>query len=463
MFQGPVVTSIRVTGLAGATVALAEGVDGTYQNPAAPAVRTPWSRDNFDYDLGVGLTFPSTLRHTDFFNRGENTNLPSAAAQSFTGISLALVLQWGEWGVGVSADVQRFALENTDRTRDVEQGPLSATFAIGHLPQIARMFADGQLAVGLGLRSTGLTMSRPARDLFVAQGTGYEAGLLWRPNDQPFRLGAAFRSAISATPNYSNDGDVSSDGLSSWIRYDPDGAGDQPAQLLFLPSQVTLPWDFNVGLAIQLGRRPFNPRWFDPEQLVDKTRRFLRWRERQRTRERSRRLTAARRRGADLRAAAAAIDAEHDTERALDELHEERAERRVDNYLRQRYASMSRWYLLVSTSMVFTGPVTRGVGVEGFLQQREHRSGEKIVLSPRIGIESEIVPNWLKLRGGSYVEPTRFETGTARLHGTLGFEQKLFPWTVFGIFEQNTSWRISGVVDVAQRYFGWGASIGVWR
>ena len=85
--------------------------------------------------------------------------------------------------------------------------------------------------------------------------------------------------------------------------------------------------------------------------------------------------------------------------------------------------------------------------------------------SPRLGIESEVVPEWLKLRGGTYVEPTRFshEDARARLHGTLGFDLKVFPWTVFGLFHEGTEWRVGGSLDAAVRYLGWGVSIGVWH
>ena len=57
LFQGPLFAGSRVTGLAGAYVAIAEDVDGDLQNPAAPAVRPFFSYTNFDYWLGFGLTF----------------------------------------------------------------------------------------------------------------------------------------------------------------------------------------------------------------------------------------------------------------------------------------------------------------------------------------------------------------------------------------------------------------------
>ena len=53
-------------------------------------------------------------------------------------------------------------------------------------------------------------------------------------------------------------------------------------------------------------------------------------------------------------------------------------------------------------------------------QPKVNRSGQRVVLSPRIGAEMPIFPTWLKARGGSYLEPTRFDTSTPRIHGTFG-------------------------------------------
>ncbi|MFO0570549.1 MAG: hypothetical protein U0263_33230 [Polyangiaceae bacterium] len=119
----------------------------------------------------------------------------------------------------------------------------------------------------------------------------------------------------------------------------------------------------------------------------------------------------------------------------------------------------------MSSSLLVTGPVKDAVGVESFIERRVQRSGQKATFTPRLGVESEVVPRWLKLRAGSYGEPTRFSSrgARARLHGTVGFEQKLFPWTVFGLFDDGTEWRLSGALDGARRYLSWGVSLGVWR
>ena len=36
-------------------------------------------------------------------------------------------------------------------------------------------------------------------------------------------------------------------------------------------------------------------------------------------------------------------------------------------------------------------------------------------------------------------------------------------WSVFGLFDDDTTFRVGGALDSAQRYFAWTASFGVWR
>jgi len=87
------------------------------------------------------------------------------------------------------------------------------------------------------------------------------------------------------------------------------------------------------------------------------------------------------------------------------------------------------------------------------------------VVSPRLGLETEAVPDWVKVRAGTYGEPTRFSASKAagRLHGTLGFDVKLFSWSVFGVFHESTSWRVGAVLDAAERYLSWGLTAGIWH
>ncbi len=153
--QGPVLAGTRVLGLAGAYVAISEGVDGNSQNPAAPAVRTAYSVDHFDYDLGFGLTFPAALAGNDFFNSGTRTNL-SRSQKGFVFLNIAGNAQLGRWGVGASFDYQRYEL----RSSQTQAGfGLTAQFG-GARFQGAHAFDDGQFILGIGSRGTGLVVER---------------------------------------------------------------------------------------------------------------------------------------------------------------------------------------------------------------------------------------------------------------------------------------------------------------
>ena len=457
LFQGPVLASSRVIGMAGAYVAIGENVDGDSQNPAAPAVRMPFSFANIDYDLGIGITFPSSLKKADFFNSGQTTDLPKTNSLEFVFLDAAINLQIGPWGLGLTTGLQQYGLLRGERA-GAQQDELRARIGTGHT-LVARAFADGQFFVGLGLRTTGLTVvnrnapSQPGggnQNLFTTTGVAPELGLLWRPNEAPVRVGFAAHAAVDsrAVPEQSQ---VS-------VLY-PD-TGDE----LFLPNRLILPWDINVGAAVQLGPRPFNPRWDDPRDLVVRVRRFVDYRAAERERRRAWLVERARKRP-DVEAAIAAIDAELETEAALDELALERAKRVTRERLKQRYENMSRFKLLISTSLVVTGATDNAVGIESFLERAVKRSGQSISLSPRLGVEIEPIPHFLLLRGGSYLEPTRFRSSPAgaRLHFTSGLDIKLVEWSIFDIFEAGTEWRIGGALDLARDYFGWSATAGVWH
>jgi hypothetical protein len=71
----------------------------------------------------------------------------------------------------------------------------------------------------------------------------------------------------------------------------------------------------------------------------------------------------------------------------------------------------------------------------------------------------------LRLRAGSYIEPTRFVDNPhgGRAHATFGLDQRLFQWEVFGLWSEGSTWRASGSLDVAREYFSWGVAIGMWH
>ena len=441
--QTPVLSGNRVTALSGAFVAIGGGTDGSLQNPAGVALRAPYSRSHFDLDLGLGITISSTLPDSDLFNSGQEVLDTSGGAQSFQFLSLAANLQFGPLAFGLATDLQRYTLRRASLpSEDRAREELAATFAVTHLTG-AYAFHDGQILVGLGTRTITLNVNNEnapegggEQDLFEAFGTGYEAGVLLRPNDAHYRLGATIRSAVTARAEGS----------------DRTLYADDPEHALVLPRRVTLPWELHTGVAVQLGPRPFNPRWIDPSRELAPLRAYLDWRAEEHERRR-----------------AVVTDPQTkkqlDAEARRDEAELERAEKELKDALRARYQSMERFYLLISASLLVLGSTEDAVGVESFLERTVQRSGKKPSLSPRLGVETEAVPNWTRVRAGTYLEPSRFESNPngSRLHATLGLEQRLFPWTVFGVLPDDTVFRINASLDVARAYTTWGFAIGLWH
>jgi hypothetical protein len=112
-----------------------------------------------------------------------------------------------------------------------------------------------------------------------------------------------------------------------------------------------------------------------------------------------------------------------------------------------------RRYLLIAGDLVVTDAAKRGMGTLAFLNGELQRSGEHISLSPRLGLEAEVLADRLRLRAGSYYEPNRF-TGPGRLHATAGIDLRLSLWL---------KWKLSFAIDVAEAYTNSGFGLGVWH
>src|SRR4051812_40320235 len=446
--QGPVLASNRVIGLAGAFVAMADGVDGDTQNPAAPAVRTTYSFTDVDYDIGAGLVFPGGLgRSGDFFNSGSKTKVV-AGNNLYVFLSGAFNLQIDRLGFGVTIDLQQYSLR---RSAEPTLTSLTSQIMVTHL-LAAYAFADDQLVIGTGARVVALDVSTRATFLsngvnsLNTRGVGAELGFIWRPNNERIRLGGAFRSTVSA--------DAQGKTLYS-------GTPDE----LYLPSHITLPWELNLGTAVQLGSRPLNPPWVSPRELLAHKRRYLEWQGRQREGRMREALKHAGAEGRDVTELARILRAQDEAEAALDRAELERAERDVALTLRQQSRDLPRFHVLLMSAMLMTGAVHNGVGIEGFLKREWQRSGEQITLSPRLAVEIEPIPNWLQMRGGVYYEPTRFRANEdgGRTHATLGGSLRLLPWDVFRTFPEGNWFWLGGSLDVARNYLGWGITFGVWH
>lgn len=188
LFRGPVVSSARVTGLAGAYVGVAEGVQGVGRNAASMGNRYPYSTDWFDYDFALDWVDLLPGATVDMDNDGV-----TSGDESYRALSIALSLLFGKFGIGawVSGDTYTVA----DDWLRIDFG-----FTRGYVG-VSYAFWREQLVAGLGLASANLDVST-----FVNKGKGEEPsweefsagswsepggrfGLLWRPLDLPVRVG----------------------------------------------------------------------------------------------------------------------------------------------------------------------------------------------------------------------------------------------------------------------------------
>jgi len=442
LFHGPVFAGTRVTGLGGAYVAIAEDVDGDLQNPAAPAVRPFFSYSQFDYWLGFGITFPATLSGVDFFNSGTKTNLTNTP-DAFVFFTPAVNLQWGEFGLGLTLEMQQYELSGPP-----PGGSIRVTIPTTHL-QLARGFDHNQLVIGAGARLVSMSVSGPdAGSAFSSGGVGLEFGAVYKPEFLPLRLGIAVRTPVETRASYR-------DGLL------PDENGDLVIQTqagpAYMPKIVAVPWDFNFGFAVQLGKRPMNPPWRLISELTE--RQTLQHRLNEIDREEAQKAALSH---TSTEAERERIKQTFAGEQAEDDRRFEEQQLTVRRLIERDHLVMNRFYLQFSGSMLVSGAVDAAVGIESLLTQKVNRSGQRVVSSPRVGVECGLLPELIKLRAGSYLEPTRFETSDMRVHGTAGIDIKLFRWNVFGAWPDDYLWRLGLAGDASTRYYTFGLTIGGW-
>jgi hypothetical protein len=112
--------------------------------------------------------------------------------------------------------------------------------------------------------------------------------------------------------------------------------------------------------------------------------------------------------------------------------------------------------------MILVGPTDDGVGLESFLSQERQTSGASTTLGVRIGAEGEPIADWVKMRAGTYFEPSRFASAGYRVHATTGFDVRLFTWNLFGLVDDFTV-LFGASADVAERYLNVGVGLGLWH
>jgi hypothetical protein len=386
--RGPISGSTRRVGLGGAFVAIADDTEGVAINPAASALRLPYSFSQFDYGLGLDFAIGAWLPKNDLYNQGQTEGAGKSSALFG---SLAAVINYGHAGLGIAAEAQSNAASRTDQAQGIGTN-LGANFGVVHL-NLAYGFFDGQLLLGAGPRFIGMSFDRHSSGgPLSSAGVGYEAGFVAKPMVAQYRVAAAVKSPINAT--------IPSDGAA--------------------PSYVHVPWEVALGFAYQFGKRPFNPPFVSSAEIA-----------------RSRLPRGVEPSKAEL------ARAEHD--------------------LFDAYQKQQRRYLLVSTELSLAQGDGDHVGFERYWTRRGTASASRPVLSPRLGVEGEVVPHILRLRAGSYYEPERLNLTPARVHGTGGFDVRLFEWDVFGLIKPFDWWQLSVAADAARAYLNTSFSIGFWH
>lgn len=443
LFNGPFFGPSRVGSLGGAGAANAAGVDSVSVNPAAAAVRDPYSARWFDYDVTAGISFPGAFFvRSDFYNREPRADRPQQRTRGLGLVNLGASLQFGNLGISANTDQYQHEIA----VADANKSDVTVAFGRSNLVMAYGLFGN-QLVVGAGLRLITTSFSREGRsgDYFGAadnalnrrnnvldlSGIGTQVGAVLKLDDEPFRIGVSYRSSIEARPTADRpDTRSPEDGVSRVGGY-------------VLPERVVAPWEVEFGGALQLGERPLNPRWRNPrlEESV------LRHRIDQARIQRARQHVPA------------------SEERAIRRIEEEQFvadQERLYEERRAAYKRLPREKLLLLASAVVTGNTQNAVSVIGFAEQEREIVGQSVSVTPRIGIEGEPIANRLITRAGSYLEPSRYRGGSYRQHFTAGAEVRLFHVPKIWLIQEFDLCAL-GYVDVAPRYMNFGISLSFWH
>lgn len=433
--------------------AAAQAVDGVYNNAAAPAVRDPFSLSWAEIDPSVGISLPGAYGRTDFANRGQNGD-PNAVQRTnrFLSFNTGVEVQLGPLGLTVLGDFLNYNVSSAIGS------PVSLTIGRIHAVAAYSLF-ENQLIIGAGARIAVVNIAEQGANgsgaLVRMLGAAPQIGVIVKPNDVPWRLGATARAPVAASP------------ISIGRAVDDPVSGVRHAGPYVLPTKITEPWEIEAGVAYQLGPRPLNPTWIDPHVQERELVAAIEAARGRRAEQRRDALGRAPMPGTEKERAAHALrletlSREEDEARAHEDAELADARTRLRAERKARYLNWPREHLLMLASVLLTGPSAEAVALEGFIDQRREIVGKSVSASPRFAVESEPIPNLVRGRGGLYYEPSRFTDASHRQHFTFGGDLRLFSWDIFGIFPE-TTWRLSAFFDLAPRYQNFGFAVGPWH
>ena len=436
----PVLGGSRVVGLSGAYTALAEGIDGVPFNPAGYAARFPYEHDWYEYELTLGVQLAGAFTDVDYFLNGQGAGL--GPVTGFYGANAGGRLQFGRLGVGGSGQLEVFDIRPDD--------PIEVSFVTFRIGAGYNLL-DDQLAVGVGVQvvSMSITENEPLVDF---TGFGVEAGAVLRLADRRWRAGLMVRTPADARIAGTDD--------------DPTGPSEVAG--FVLPRSVNIPWEIRAGFAWQFFERPFNPRFSPPKNVARglALRMQRRWCEREREQALAELASGQspetvgvcphlRRRPTDRRWwEAEAVRRRSDQEANAVQVAQSYAA--LEDFWDELEESRARRFLLVSADLRILGRVPDGVGIDAFIAQERARRGERASVGFHLGVESEPWPHQMKVRGGIYFEPARYSGVRGRLHGTFGFDFRLFEFL-------GAQLRAGFYIDGARDWLNWGISLGGWH
>ncbi len=175
------VSSSRLTAMAGASVGIGEGSEGMAANYAAVAQRSPRRTRRWDWDTTFSLLGTPVDTDKDL----ENDSKPSTDAQPIEA-QVGFYLQYLKFGLG---GFGRFSTRDLCLDAQCSER-LSATTTHGGLV-VGAAFWEDQLLVAAGFNLTQARFTTLSEDVTYS-GTSFGVGGLLRLHHLPFRIGASF-------------------------------------------------------------------------------------------------------------------------------------------------------------------------------------------------------------------------------------------------------------------------------